>query len=67
MAQPHKGERRLVASRVPEDVYEELIGLANEAGTSVSQFIADRMAIHVGRPDLVWPRRTQEEGFPLAM
>jgi hypothetical protein len=67
MAQHHKGPRRLVASRIPEDVYGELAVRAHAAGTSTSQFIADCMAVYVGRPDLVWGPHEPREGLPLAM
>lgn len=68
MAQPHKGARRLVQTRIPEEVYAELVGRARQAGTSTSQYIADSMALHAGRPDLVRELGKQDkEGLPLAM
>ncbi|HEX7321544.1 MAG TPA: toxin-antitoxin system [Mycobacterium sp.] len=68
MAQPHKGDRRLVQSRIPEEVYAEVRRRAIEAGTSASQYIADMAALVVGRPDLVRElNRDREEGLPLAM
>lgn len=51
MAQPHKGERRLVGTRLARDVHDEVQRRAAEAGTSVSQYVADVVAAHVGRAD----------------
>lgn len=51
MAQPHKGERRLVGTRLTWDVHDEVRRRAAESGTSVSQYVADVMAAHVGRAD----------------
>ena len=51
MAQPHKGERRLVGTRLARDVHDEVQRRAAESGTSVSQYVADVMAAHVGRSD----------------
>ena len=67
MAQPHKGPRRLVQTRIPEEVYAELVRRAREAGTSTSQYIADSMALSVGRDDLVWELGREWEALPLAM
>ncbi len=67
MAQPHKGPRRLVQTRIPEDVYAELVRRAREAGTSTSQYIADSMALSVGRDDLVWDLGQEREALPLAV
>ena len=53
MAQPHKGPRRLVGSRIPEEVYLELRRRADDAGVSVSQYVADVMAIYAGYPEEV--------------
>lgn len=67
MAQPHKGQRRLVQSRIPEEVYAVLVGLAREAGISTSQYIADSMALKVDRPDLVQKLDRSQEELPMAM
>ncbi len=66
MAQPHKGDRMLVQSRVPRAVWEEMRRRAAKAGLPVSQYAADLLAVHVGRPDLVRSLPSQE-GLPLAM
>ena len=67
MAQPHKGQRRLVQSRIPEEVYAVLAERARAAGTSTSQYIADSMALSVGRADLVRELGRDREELPLAM
>lgn len=59
MAQPHKGDRELTQSRLARDVYNEVKQRAGDKGVSISQYIADVMAMHVGRPDLVWVRPDQ--------
>lgn len=55
MGQPHKGDRRLLQS--PRDTSPELRQAvhtcATAAGLPISQYLADVLAIHVGRPDLV--------------
>lgn len=53
MAQPHKGPRRLTQARLPEPVYAQVKELADAAGTSVSQYVSDVMAVHVGELDEV--------------
>lgn len=67
MAQPHKGPRRLVQTRIPEEVYAELVRRARKAGTSTSQYIADSMALSVGRRDLVWELGRDRGELPLAI
>ena len=68
MAQPHKGPRRQVISRMPEAVYALIAAAARESGvSSPSQYIADVMAEHVGRADLARELGLRAEGLPLAM
>ncbi len=67
MAQPHKGDRVLLASRPPKSVYEEIRDRATARGISISQYAADVLAQHVGRPDLVAELGREKEGLPLAM
>ena len=63
-----KGERRLLAVRPPVPVWAAIHVLADVAGTSASQLVADLLAVHVGRADLVSGEgRTIQEGLPLAM
>lgn len=64
MAQPHKGPREQVKTRVHAEVYAELRQLAAERGSSISQVAADLIATAVGRTDLV---REVGEALPLAM
>jgi len=55
-------------SRIPEEAYTELAQRAHAAGTSVSQFVADVMCLHIDRPDLVRDVGCgREEVLPLAM
>jgi len=65
MAQPHKGDRVLIAARPPQAVYGAVRQRAAEHGMSISQYVSDVLAAHVGRADLV--RGDGEEGLPLAM
>ena len=67
MAQPHKGERVLVAARPPQAVYDVVRQRATQRGISISQYVADLLAIHVGRPDLVRELGRVEEVLTLAM
>lgn len=53
MAQLPKGERAQVGPRLALDVFEAVRRLAEENRMSVSQYVADVMALHVNRPDLV--------------
>ena len=64
MAQPHKGERVLIAARPPLAVYDAVRQRAADHGTSISQYVSDVLAAHIGRADLV---REPAEGLPLAM
>ena len=59
MAQPHKGDRELTQSRLARPVYDEVKKRAHDQGISISQYIADVMALHVDRPDLVWGQPDQ--------
>lgn len=51
MAQPHKGDRHLVGTRLTRDVHEEVKRRARALEVSVSQYVADIVAAHVGRTD----------------
>lgn len=53
MAQPHKGDRELVASRVNRRVYETLKSSAAERNLSLSAYISDVLAQHTGHDTLV--------------
>ncbi|TSD94812.1 ribbon-helix-helix domain-containing protein [Skermania sp. ID1734] len=66
MAQHSKGPRKQIQPRLRTEVYAAIDEIAKRQGTSVSQYVADLCAVHVGRPDLVWisPNREQQELFP---
>lgn len=54
MGRPHKGDRALLQTRPRLEVTEEIRRRQHNAGVScMSQYLADVLAIHVGRPDLV--------------
>lgn len=53
MAQPHKGDRKLIASRPPTRVYQDVHDRALAHGISISQYVADVLAMHTGHTDLV--------------
>lgn len=68
MAQLPKGSRAQVGPRLPIEVYEVVRQRAEENDMSMSQYVADVMALHVGRPDLVLelgkPRRVPRRARP---
>ena len=69
MPQHHKGDRRLTQARLPEHtVYAEVARRAARAGTSVSQYVADVVALHTGFPQEVRAiGRTEQEEIQLAV
>jgi hypothetical protein len=50
MAQPHKGPRRQVSTRLPAELADELDGIAEQSGRSLSEVTADLVAEALGRP-----------------
>lgn len=66
MAQPHKGDRVLIGVRPTLPVYNEVRRRAAELGMSMSQYAADVLAEHVGRPDQVRDLNDRK-ALPLAM
>jgi hypothetical protein len=62
----HKGDRVLIQSRPLRPVWEAVHERAAAAGVPVSQYLADLLAVHVGRPDLV-SDDGRREALPLAM
>lgn len=53
MPQPHKGVRRPGLVRPMDPVFTELDKLRQVAGvSSMSRYIADVLAVHVGKPEL---------------
>lgn len=67
MPAPHKGDRLAHTIRPPRAVSDALRAEAAEAGLSLYQYVADLLAVHVGRPDLARDLGHAEEGLPLAM
>jgi predicted HicB family RNase H-like nuclease len=65
MAQPHKGERKLIMCRPVEPVYDDAKAEAAQRGISLSQLVADVLAHRYGRDDLI--RELNKEVLPLAM
>lgn len=53
MAQPNKGNRRAYIIVTDLEVRREIHSLATDAKLSVSVYVANHLARHVGRPDLV--------------
>jgi predicted DNA binding CopG/RHH family protein len=64
MAAPHKGDRELIGARPLRPVYEAVKNNAADRGISISQYVADVLAVHVGRPDLV--RALGQEVLPVS-
>lgn len=67
MPAPHKGDRLAHTIRPPRAVSDALRAEAASHGMSLSQYVADLLAIHIGRPDLARDIGRAEEGLPLAM
>lgn len=53
--------------RPPRAVSDALRSEADSRGLSLSQYLSDLLAIHVGRPDLARDLGHEAEGLPLAM
>jgi hypothetical protein len=60
-----KGDRVLIQSRVERLVAESIAARAAARDISISQYVADLLAIHDGHPELV--RELDQEVMPLAM
>jgi hypothetical protein len=54
MARPSKGDRHTMKLTIDLSVRRQIHCLATDARMSVSQYLADHLALHVGRPDLVY-------------
>jgi hypothetical protein len=68
MPRESKGDRFAHTVRPPREVSERLRTKAVEAGaSSVSQYVADLLAIHVGLPHLVRELGQDKEVLPLAI
>jgi predicted DNA-binding ribbon-helix-helix protein len=66
MAQPNKGDRVVTVTRLARPVWSDVSQAAADRGMSISQYIADVLANHVGRADLVRDLGDREV-LPLAM
>ncbi|ART74374.1 hypothetical protein BTO20_37790 (plasmid) [Mycobacterium dioxanotrophicus] len=53
MAQPHKGDRRAYIVAIELAVRREIHSLATDSKLSVSQFVANHLAMHAGLPEFV--------------
>lgn len=68
MPRQSKGDRKEIMVRPPRIVAERLDQERRDAGaTSLSQYLADLLAIHVGLPELAVELNRAEEVLPLAM
>ncbi|QNI15346.1 toxin-antitoxin system [Mycobacterium kubicae] len=68
MPRPTKGDRKVVMVRPPRIVAERLEQRWRAAGaSSLSQYLADLLAVHVGLPELAAELNRVEEVLPLAM
>lgn len=68
MPRPRKGDRVELLTRPDREVSERLRQKVVEAGvSSLSQYVADLLAIHVGLPHLVRELGNDKEVLPLAM
>ena len=61
----HLGPRHVVTTRLPIEVCEAVDAAAAERGIDRSTYLADVIAAHVGRPDLM--RHLNKEVLLLAM
>jgi hypothetical protein len=62
---PHKGDRVLLQSRPFDEVLDLVVCRQHAAGVkALSQYVADVLALHVGRKDLV-VELGREQGLPL--
>ncbi len=53
IAQPHKGPRKQIGMRIPEEIHNLLRDCGKQYGaSSTSQFTADVLCLVMGRPDL---------------
>ncbi len=67
MSRASKGDRVVTTTRIARPVWEFVRIQAANHGVSVSAYVADIMAEHAGRPDLVAELDRGGEGLPLAM
>ena len=72
MAQPNKGERRQIKTRVPDTLHDRVTSYADAHDLTVSEALADLVATALGEPlpseFLPKPKsQRQREELPLAM
>lgn len=67
MPRPRKGDRVELLTRPERIVSDTIKQQAAERGMSISQYVADLLAIQAGHPELVRELDKQAEGLPLAM
>ena len=72
MAQPNKGERRQIKTRVPGQLHDRVASYAQDKNLTISEALADLTAKALGEPlpseTLPQPKtRRQREELPLAM
>lgn len=61
------GERRPITTRLHPSLIEDLHQLRRDAGVkTMSQFVADLLALHAGRPELVRELDKEEPGTLLS-
>jgi hypothetical protein len=65
MPRPRKGDRVELLTRPERIVSDKIKQKAAARGISVSQYVADLLAVHAGHPELV--RELNKEVMPLAM
>jgi hypothetical protein len=65
MPRQRKGDRVELLTRPERIVSDKIKQKAGARGISVSQYVADLLAVHVGHPELV--RELDKEVMPLAM
>jgi len=65
MPRPRKGDRAELLTRPDRIVSDKIKEKAAKQGISVSQYVADLLAVHVGLPELV--RELDQGVMPLAM
>lgn len=61
----HKGDRAQIMARPDRAVYDIVKREAARRGIPMGQYVADVLAVHVGRAELV--RELDKEALPLAM
>ena len=71
MAQPNKGPRRQVKTRLPESLVEYVVAYAEERQLAISEAVADLVATALNQSlpseTLPRPKTQQREELPLAM